>query len=334
MLEYNLPELQQRIRDTSAKVVAFQFPEGLKTVATKIVSNIEHMLGVQGIVIADPCYGACDIADDHARKLGAELLVHFGHAEMVNSSIETIYVPLEYRLNRSKAKLAVKKLVKKMEKKGFSKLGLCCTIQYIQYLPEVKLLLEKELYKIFVDKGHDLSNPGQVLGCNFNAVKEYANKVDAVVFVGDGLFHPLGVSYVVGKPVYALDVRDGSVVGMDKERDKFLRKRSGMIAKAKRAEKFLIAVSTKKGQMRIALAKRLEKLLASKGRKGIIVAVDFVRPEYFLGLEYDCIISTACPRIATDEYMHFNKPIITPFELEVMFDEKSLFAYSMDELQI
>ena len=45
------------------------------------------------IISADPCYGACDLATAEAESLGADLIVHFGHAKLLkHEKVPTLYL--------------------------------------------------------------------------------------------------------------------------------------------------------------------------------------------------------------------------------------------------
>ena len=48
----------------NACTVGLQFPEGLKTNAVDIARIIENNTDATVIISADPCYGACDVADN------------------------------------------------------------------------------------------------------------------------------------------------------------------------------------------------------------------------------------------------------------------------------
>jgi diphthamide biosynthesis enzyme Dph1/Dph2-like protein len=49
-------------------------------------------LDSQVVILADVTYGACCIDDFTARKLGADLLVHYGHSCLVPMNVTTIKV--------------------------------------------------------------------------------------------------------------------------------------------------------------------------------------------------------------------------------------------------
>ncbi|MCK5310177.1 MAG: diphthamide synthesis protein, partial [Thermoplasmata archaeon] len=49
-----------------------------------------------------------------------------------------------------------------------------------------------------------------------------------------------------------------------------------------------------------------------------------------LGL--DAWISTACPRLAIDDYSTYEKPILTPIELEILLGKRAWEEYAFDEI--
>ena len=82
-MEYDLEvdRIIGEIRESNAALVGLQFPEGLKDKAVEVAREIEEKTEAKVIVLSDPTYGACDIKEDQTRKLGLDLLVHFGHTE-------------------------------------------------------------------------------------------------------------------------------------------------------------------------------------------------------------------------------------------------------------
>ena len=72
-----------RIRTEKATSVALQFPEGLLMYACTIADILIKWGGVKVMMLGDVTYGACCIDDFTAQKLGADLLVHYGHSCLV-----------------------------------------------------------------------------------------------------------------------------------------------------------------------------------------------------------------------------------------------------------
>src|SRR5882672_6311738 len=66
----------------NTKLVGLQFPDGLRDYATEIERILRAKTGaVEYVISGDPSYGACDLALS-LQRLGADMLVHFGHTEM------------------------------------------------------------------------------------------------------------------------------------------------------------------------------------------------------------------------------------------------------------
>ena len=116
----------------------------------------------------------------------------------------------------------------------------------------------------------------------------------------------------------------------DKER--YLRQRYGLIALAQTAQRFGILVSLKEGQHRMELALQLKKTIEQAGKKAYIFAADLVLPEYFIGMNIDCFVCTACPRIAMEDAKKWKKPLINGIELEMALGKRSMENYIFEEL--
>jgi 2-(3-amino-3-carboxypropyl)histidine synthase len=332
MLQLDLGKAAEEIKKRKAKTVALQVPEGLKTRLAAIVKEIEGKTGATVFSFLDPCFGACDAADEKAKALGADLLLHFGHTQFLGQhEIETVFLPLGYELDKKKMHFLVKKLIDLLKTGKVKKVALSATIQFLPFLDELKKELLKNKFAVFIGKGRNVS-AGQVLGCNYSAVGSIAAKCDAIVFLGDGLFHPLGISFCCSKPVFVLNPLQEEVKLLLKEQDLFLRKRIAMIEKAKQAKVIAIWVSSKRGQQRMQLAIELKEKIEAKGKKALVFVSDLLLPDYLLGMQVDAIVCTACPRIALDDSSLFRQPIVNPSEMLVALGEKKLQDYGFDEL--
>jgi 2-(3-amino-3-carboxypropyl)histidine synthase len=73
-------------------------------------------------------------------------------------------------------------------------------------------------------------------------------------------------------------------------------------------------------------------MIDSTGRKSLLITVDEFSPVPLQGFDLDCYVSTACPRIAIDDYLQYKKPIITPVELEIVLGRREWETYVFDEI--
>lgn len=271
--------------------------------------------GFQVLVSGDPCYGACDPA---LRLLEyADVLVHFGHSEMI-SHPDIIFEPLFMDFDPNILEKALPLLRER-------KIGVVTTVQHVHMGEKIRDYLESRgIEAVFQEGGSRVRYPGQVLGCSFSAAR--IPGISEVLYVGTGVFHPLGVQLATGARVIALDPYTGDAREVDAGR--FLRIRHALIEKAMKAKNYGIIVSLKQGQNRYGLARRLESL----SDMGFLVMTEEVDPDELLNLGFSCYVNTACPRLAYDDQSRFPVPVITPTEYEIICGVRSWDDYQIDEI--
>ncbi|HTY46363.1 MAG TPA: diphthamide synthesis protein, partial [Methanomassiliicoccales archaeon] len=69
-----------------------------------------------------------------------------------------------------------------------------------------------------------------------------------------------------------------------------------------------------------------------RGKKALVLIENSIDPETLMGYDVDAFVSTACPRLAIDDYLRFKKPIITPKELEIVLGERDWKDYEFDSI--
>ncbi len=324
MIEINISKLAEEIKKRKAKLVAMQFPDGLKTKAEEIADQIEKETGAKTIVFAEPCFGACDLKDREAKELGADLLLHFGHSALIgNEKLPTIYIEAKYRVNKEKIKKAIKKLEEILKKERIQRVAIGATVQYLEHTKIVSEELEKKGFGVLSGKGEMLASY-QVLGCNYSGMEKQADKAQALVFVGDGRFHAIGMGLEFNKKVFIINPSSGTVNTLGLEKEKLVRKRISFIEHAKDAKKFGLLVSTKPGQQNLKKALEIKEELEKKEKKSIIFISENILPEHYIGLGIDVFVNTACPRIALDDESKFNAPVLSIEECEVVIEKKKI----------
>ncbi len=296
--EYEI--LKKEILKRKPKKIILQAPEGMKTSVQDIADKI-CKLGPKCIIWADPCFGACDIPENPAKMLGADLIAHIGHAQFMKPG-EIPIIFLECRSNADFDQL----IESNLPAIPYKKIGLVATIQYLGAIPKIKNLLEKKGKEVFIAKSKSMKYKGQVLGCNAGAAEAIEDKVDCFITLASGKFHALGVAKKVQKPVFLANLDTGKIESTDKEKRLFEKKRILKLEKLKDAKNIGILVSTKKGQL--SSTDNIEKKLEQENKKVWILAMDYISPEKILGMNFDILINTACPRIEED--LVFNVPVI------------------------
>lgn len=300
--------------------ILLQFPEGLKQEALRHAKKLENE-GHEVVISASPTFGACDLALDEARSIKADKLIHFGHAEFHHVDFNVEYVPYEIDADLSILPRSLEKLEK------FRRIGLVITIQHIHQLEKVKEFYEANGKTVIVGKPFGFAKrSGQILGCDIGSASSIDKQVDAFVYFGGGMFHPLGALLMTTRPFMVVEPFQGSVEFIDSYREIYRKRSRGKMLASIGARNFGILVTTKNGQHNMAMANLLKARIEKEGLDaGILVANTFDFDSVNNMLEFDAFVNTACPRIAIDDTDRLRKPLLSANELnEVLRMKKEL----------
>lgn len=283
-------DILKELKKKRVKRIFIQYPEGLKLRIQSIAKKIEDN-GFEAVICCEPCYGACDIRDYEAKRLGCDAILHIGHSDLkIKSNIPVIYWEYLYAVDPI---LVLKKEIRKLTK--FKRIGLLTSVQFVKATEKVKDYLRGVGKEVYIHRS--LKYPGQILGCNVNAAKKIEDKIDCFLYVGAGKFHPLGVAKDVKKPVFSLDLEKNKLYSLETERKKWLKKKAWHDSKLEDARKVGIIVCWKKGQEMMGEARKLKKGLKNKGKEVSILAFDDFKKEKTEGLKFDVLVNLACPRL-------------------------------------
>src|SRR3990170_2686144 len=237
--DFEEERIKQEITKQNAKRVLLQFPEGLKPEAPRLAAIVEKA-GALSIISADPCYGACDVAAGEAERLGVDLIVHFGHAQMLkHSQVPTVYIEARATITIDNA---VKQAIPLLSK--WSKIGLATTVQHIQTLDRVREILVRAGKTVIVGEAGKIYYAGQVTGCDYSNVKSVTNDAEAFLFLGGGRFHALGIALATSKPTVVADPYGNTAYSVDEEAQKILRQRWASISEPAAATMLHLAAYT------------------------------------------------------------------------------------------
>jgi 2-(3-amino-3-carboxypropyl)histidine synthase len=302
------------LHERNVRRVALQFPAGLKRESFRVASVLAKE-GFEPLISGDPCYGACDLAEDLLEF--AEILVQFGHAPLDTSSgVLFELVPRDFDLDVLEITLPF--ITGK-------RIGIVTTVQHVHLLAGVvHWLKERGIMAVVMEGTARTPYPGQVLGCSFEAARRTG--AEEILFIGTGMFHPIGVQLATRARVIALDPFTCEVQEVDASR--MLRKRFSLIESARGAASIGVLVSLKKGQQRWELARRLVAL----SDRAVLVAMHEVTPDELLNLGMACYVNTACPRLAYDDQPRYSVPVLTPSEFEILCGVRSWDEYQIDEI--
>jgi len=290
-----MEELEALLKKMPERRVLLQLPDGLKHKVEEFV-ELFRKYNKEVIVDVDPSYGACDVRINEMRAVGAEAIVHVGHAPMFD--LPNVYY-VEWRRPADVEK--VRRALEELSSKGRVCLATAVNFRW--------MLEELEGMENVVVGGGSWRIPlrGVVLGCDTTACNVDA---DLNAFVGDGHFHPLAIEINTGRPTYRISP-DGKVERVSYER--FLRRRLALVGSVD-GKRVGIIVSSKIGQNRNPLAQELAREARKRGYEVNLYVSDYMDPLYLLGLPDDFFVYTGCPRVPLDDWERYEKPLLTPEE--------------------
>jgi len=310
--DFEEERIKQEIQKFGAKRVLIQMPQGLKPDAPRIAKMVEKT-GAIALISADPCYGACDIANDEAINLGADMIIHFGHSKFVkHTPVSTIYIETRALTNITEVLEKALPLLN-----NYLKIGLAASVQHLQTLNEAREFLICAGKTVVLEAG-------QVIGCDYSSVKTIDDEVDVYLFIGGGIFHALGISLSTSKPTIVADPYDNRVFSVDEDTQKLLKQHWICIEQARNAKNIGIIIGLKLGQKRFEDALKIKALIEKHGKTAYLIAMREVTPESLLDFPtIEVYVNTACPRISFDAPEKFAKPILTINEFMVASGETS-----------
>lgn len=285
--------------------VALNGPDGILPKIQETASKIMEKFGIPAYVLADTCFGTCDMNTNGAKVLGAEILFHIGHT--INTTTFGENVVLVDAFDDISFDSVARKCAAELVGKTIS---LVTDSQHLPEMERVKKILEEGSVIVRIGEGRGQLNDGQVFGCEFYPTSETKDIVDANVFLGQSAFHASGIALSTGKPTYLLDPYFDEMREVTEFAQKLQKKSILAIYKAAEAETFGIIVGLKEGQFSKTTALKFKKELEKAGKKVQLFALTDITDDKLGNLKgIDAFIQVACPRISTDN--HFHKPVLS-----------------------
>ncbi|PIN74604.1 hypothetical protein COV18_06955 [Candidatus Woesearchaeota archaeon CG10_big_fil_rev_8_21_14_0_10_37_12] len=146
---------------------------------------------------------------------------------------------------------------------------------------------------------------GQVLGCNASEAEKINDKIDAWLFVGSGIFHPIQVALKTGKDVWLWNPDGNEISKLDSSiAEQFRKRKQGELNKFLHAKIIGVIVSTKIGQKNLMRALDFK---SQTDKECYVFACDELNMQQFENFNFiDFWVNTACPRIADEKSQMVN----------------------------
>ncbi|MCC6012943.1 MAG: diphthamide biosynthesis enzyme Dph2 [Candidatus Verstraetearchaeota archaeon] len=302
--DIEIEKIIKEIKTRKAKKVLVQLPDGLKPYASKIL-DIPLLKDTLIVFSTDPCYGSCYIADYIGREYNFDLLIHIGHEKFVEEErIPTVYIKVKYLGNIEEI---AKRTIEFLSKKGYRKIGLITNYYHLNNIEDFSRIISSHGLDVIIDE----ESKGLILGCKINAAIKISEKVDAIIYLGGGDFHALGIAIKIDKPIFIVDPYRNEIRDIEKLKKKVISQMWWTIHNAKNAKNFGIVLISRRGQFNEKIALDLKNRLEELNKKVTILISDNVNWNELSSFSYiDAFIVTGCPRISIDNRESFQKPIL------------------------
>lgn len=319
-----------KIRTAAAKgpiTVALQMPEGLLMYACIISDIIKRFTACDTVIMGDVTYGACCVDDFTADKLGAQYMIHYGHSCLVpinQTRVPTLYVFVEISFDVTHLCDVIRAHFQPEDR-----LILMGTIQFTNMANAALERLAESFPRLSMSQAKPLS-AGEALGCTAPILPPDAH---ALIFIADGRFH-LEAAMIQNPalPAYRYDPYSRTMTRESYDTPAMQRTRLQAIETARGCRVFGVILGTLGRQGSPGIFTRMRALLAERGKVVIPFLMAEINPQKLKAMPtIEVWVQVACPRLSIDWSGGFDRPVLTPYELEVALDSTAWQeTYPMD----
>jgi 2-(3-amino-3-carboxypropyl)histidine synthase len=323
--------IEKILEERRPQRIVFNAPDGLLSQTRTLASELERDYGVQSIIISDPTYGSCDTVDIDAQRLGADIAFHLGHNVTVGKFGKITYAIDAF--DDIKFDQAVRKAEKLLKTKNYDSVGLAAFAQHINELQNVSKILSDDGFRVVVGKGMGQLHDGQIFGCEFYPAFNIRDSVDAMLLLGQSMFHAIGLSLSTGRPTFILDPYLSDAIDVQGVAEERLKKAILSIYRARDAEMVGVIIGLKEGQIMVDQSIKIKKQLEALGKKVQLLAIREITADRINSMtEIDAFVQTGCPRISVDGYT-FSKPVLSVPQTDALINLLSGKEVDMDLFQ-
>ncbi|MEM0367235.1 MAG: diphthamide biosynthesis enzyme Dph2 [Candidatus Nitrosocaldus sp.] len=311
------------IREKRPRVVAFNGPEALLGKISTLADRVSKEFGIDVYVIADPCYGSCDLNTGAAKRINADILFHVGHSISMQEFGNVVFIdayddiPFDSVLG---------KCISILEEKGVKSVAILTDSQHIHEVENARRILKDNGFNVVPTEGKGQLMDPQVFGCEFYPAFYARDGVDAFIFLGQSIFHAVGVALSNGRLTLMLDPYYDEVKEVNSMAEMLKRRAFLAIYKALDAQMIGLIVGLKEGQIMLNRVKDIKSRLETHGKSVRLIALTEVTEERLRVFnDIDAFIQVACPRISIDE--QFSRPVLSvpqAYTLLKMLDKQNV----------
>ncbi|HEY7082824.1 MAG TPA: 2-(3-amino-3-carboxypropyl)histidine synthase subunit 1/2 [Nitrososphaeraceae archaeon] len=295
------------IKQRRPRSIAISGPEGVISQLQNHAESITKEFDIPVYILGDASWGSCDVNTRAADELGVDLLFNVAHTiafENLGPKVVMINAFDDVTFDRVALECASGLRDK------YSSISLLTTSQHLHQIEGVKDIFNQYGYTVIIGKGKGQLNDAQVFGCEFYPAYDSIDKVDAFIFLGQSLFHSVGVAASTGKPTYMLDPYFQQYTQVNDLAAKMQKKSVLAVYKALDCEKIGLIIGLKEGQFSKLKALELRDSFQREGKVVQLIALTDITDERLQNFkDIDLFVQIACPRISSDN--SFSKLVIS-----------------------
>ncbi|XP_076650044.1 diphthamide biosynthesis 2 isoform X2 [Halictus rubicundus] len=323
--------------------VCLQFPDSLLPDSVKIALHLEKRTNKKVYILGDTTCGSCCVDEITAQHINADGIIHFGHACLnPTARLPVFHVLPKREIDATEVIDKFKSNFEDISKKVlfFYDVSYAHKIESIQGIlsPLYKNLVFSLLNCTSNVEFTDIKDNSSivVLGRSFNLEKDCDIKEYEAFYLGIGekTFTTLAVTIPAKKWFY---FEDNNVIESQALNTPWLKRRRFLVEKLKDAKVVGIIVATLGIKDYLEILTLVKNILKQKNKKCYILSVGKINPMKLANFpEIDAFVMITCPENEVFDSREFLKPILTPYEVELAFNDSREMGteYCMDFRQI
>ncbi|XP_039452188.1 2-(3-amino-3-carboxypropyl)histidine synthase subunit 2-like [Culex pipiens pallens] len=311
-------QLVQWIRTNDFTKVALQFPDVLLPFSAVVANELQSASTAGIFILGDTSYGSCCVDEVAASHVGADAVIHFGHACLSRSvRLPTRYVFLRGPLDVGSVVQGVKEVLGEHEGK---RLGLFYDVAYDYCVGEVAERLKEAGRNVTVGQ---LAKTGEQPDLLCWKLPGGASFDDAVcIFIGhDNQSFFNTANGIRAEQWFRFDPATSQLQQANPLDSRWMRRRFYYIEKCKDATSLGIVVATLTAAGYLDVVNRIQRLAKARGIRSYIISVGKINPAKLANFaEIDCFVLVGCPENDLFTSRDFFKPLVSVFECELAFN--------------
>ncbi|XP_071953185.1 2-(3-amino-3-carboxypropyl)histidine synthase subunit 2-like isoform X2 [Antedon mediterranea] len=331
------------------KCVALQFPDSLLAYASSVVHLLKNRTNSKLYILADTSYGSCCVDEIAAQHANADAIIHFGRSCLSATGRLPILLifgcqPIDFDL--------CERSFREFFTEDQSVLILCDVV-YNHLSDDLASRLQNDYANLVVSRinqpsGECIDNRCKTSQCE--QTEDSPSDEESISSIGT-VYQQFGRSFVLPKEkdisnyivfyiggesttltnflmtfnkckFYSFDPATNLSRRETLDVNRALMKRYYMIEKAKDANVIGIVAGTLGVKDYLSVISRLKALIKRVGKKSYTFVMGKLNvPKMANFTEVDVYVLVACPENSLIDSKEFYRPIITPFEMEIAFNE-------------